>query len=415
VRHDHVVTIDDEPAQLSAHPAHPCPLFFERTAAAGRIDRIASECNYQKIVHRLLVPPIELGHILYARPKRSATVVIYSAAFFRPAAATANSCRRLSPRRSNGWGYGIVRHFLSQDDLEPAEILTLFARASDLKRARYSGELAGRSLVMFFEKASTRTRLSFEIGISELGGHAIYLDRDSSQLSRGESLRDTAAVVSRYADLMMARVYAHDTLAQLAANASIPVINGLSDDEHPCQSLADLFTILECKGRIEGIHIAYVGDGDNNVTHSLMLGTTQLGGHITVASPSSLQPQKHYFDRAQANCESYGGSVSVTDDPQQAVRGADVIYADAWVSMGREADREERLALLRPYQVNEELLRLAAPDHIFMHCLPAHIDEEVTADVAYGSHSVIFEEAENRLHVQKALMLFLFHASQGEQ
>jgi len=266
---------------------------------------------------------------------------------------------------------------------------------------------------MFFEKTSTRTRLSFEIGMTQLGGHAVYLDRDSSQLSRGESIEDTSEVVSRYADLMMARVFAHDTIARLAKNASIPVINGLSDDEHPCQSMADLYTVCELKGRVKGVRVAFVGDGANNVTHSLMLGVAQLGGHMTVASPHTLQPAYRYVNTAKEWAAETGGSIGVTEDPMTAVEQADVIYTDVWVSMGREADRESRLAALRPYQVNSRLLEHAKPDCIFMHCLPAHVGEEVTADVAYGPNSVIFDEAENRMHVQKALMLCLLEWSEG--
>jgi ornithine carbamoyltransferase len=249
--------------------------------------------------------------------------------------------------------------------------------------------------------------------MTQLGGHAVYLDRESSQLSRGESIHDTAKVVSRYADLLMARVYSHSTVQELARAATIPVINGLSDEEHPCQSMADLFTIWERRGGVEGVRIAYVGDGDNNVTQSLLLGATLLGAHLVVASPPSLSPQEQYVRLAEENARVSGGSVTVTDDPVQAVDQADVVYTDVWVSMGRESDKARRLELLAPYQVNERLVAHAKPDYLFMHCLPAHIGEEVTADVAYGPNSVIFDEAENRLHVQKALMLFLLQASQG--
>jgi ornithine carbamoyltransferase len=307
----------------------------------------------------------------------------------------------------------VVRHFLGQNDLDAADMDRIFERAAAMKRDRICSVMAGRSLVMFFEKASTRTRLSFEIGMGQMGGQAVYLDRDSSQLSRGESIGDTARVVSRYADLMMARVYEHRTVEGLAALATIPVINGLSDEEHPCQSLTDLFTILECKGRVRGIKIAYVGDGENNVTHSLLLGASRLGARITVAAPRGLQPQERYVDMALENARASGGSVTVTDDPLQAVSDADVVYADVWVSMGREANTTYRLEILAPYQVNAELVRSARPDFVFMHCLPAHMDEEVTGDVAYGPRSVIFDQAENRLHVQKALMEFLLHSNAG--
>lgn len=308
----------------------------------------------------------------------------------------------------------MARHFLSQTDLSPAEIGQVFDLAARMKAGpKQSDELRGRSLVMFFEKASTRTRLSFEIGMTQLGGHAVYLDRDSSQLSRGESIADTARVVSRYADLLMARVYLHATVEGLAAVADIPVINGLSDTEHPCQSMADLFTLWERQGGCSGCRIAYVGDGDNNVTHSLMLGGAALGATVAVACPPQLRPNSAIVDRAVRLAAANSGAITVTSDPWEAVEGADVVYTDVWVSMGREANREERIALLSPYQVNAEMVARAKPDFLFMHCLPAHIGEEVTADVAYGPNSVIFDEAENRLHVQKALMAFLFAHSQG--
>jgi ornithine carbamoyltransferase len=305
------------------------------------------------------------------------------------------------------------RHFLGQSDLTPQTIRGLFERTTVMKGARFSNALLGRTLVMFFEKASTRTRLSFEIGMTQLGGHAVYLDRESSQASRGESVSDLARVVSRYADLIMARVYAHRTVTELAEYASIPVINGLSDAEHPCQSLTDLFTMLECKGRLEGLKIAYLGDGDNNVAHSLMLGAAQVGAHLWIASPGELRPDSRFVDMARHLSERFGGSVSITERVQQAVEDADVLYTDVWVSMGQEGEGDRRLELLQPYQVNRQTVSGAKPDFVFMHCLPAHIGEEVTAEVAYGPHSVIFAQAENRLHVQKALMVYLFESSQG--
>lgn len=308
----------------------------------------------------------------------------------------------------------MVRHLLGQNDVSASEMARIFDRARAMKARRLSNAMAGRSLVMFFEKSSTRTRLSFEIGMTQMGGHAVYLDRESSQLSRGESIEDTARVVSRYADLIMARVFAHSTVERLAAAASIPVINGLSDDEHPCQSLADFFTILECRGTLQGGKVAYVGDGDNNVTHSLLLAAGLLGVHLTVASPPELQPQPRFVDLARASAHGSGGEIRVTDDPEEAVRDASVVYTDVWVSMGREADEGERLKTLAPYQVNAALVSRARRDFIFMHCLPAHIGEEVTAEVAYGPNSVIFDQAENRLHVQKALMEFLLQSSEGD-
>lgn len=311
-------------------------------------------------------------------------------------------------------GCDMVRHFISQNDLSRQDVRAIFRQTSTLKETRYSTEFLGRTLVMFFETSSTRTRLSFEIGMTQLGGHAVYLDRESSQLSRGESIEDTARVISRYADLMMARVNSHATLSSLAAHASIPVINGLSDDEHPCQSMADLFTIEEHKGCVAGLRIAFVGDGNNNVTHSLLLGGTKLGAHMVIASPPELRPADRFVRLAQEQASGSGGSVTVTADAEEAVESADVIYSDVWVSMGREGDRSRRLAMLRPYQVNERLVARAKSDFIFMHCLPAHIGEEVTAGVAYGQHSIIFDQAENRLHIQKAIMLYVMDSNQGD-
>ncbi|GAC1443102.1 MAG: ornithine carbamoyltransferase [Chloroflexota bacterium] len=302
---------------------------------------------------------------------------------------------------------GIARHFLCQGDLSREEIYSLFARASELKKVPYSKHLLGRSLVMFFEKASTRTRLSFEIGMTQLGGHAVYIDPASSQLSRGESIADTGRVTSRYADLLMARVYSHDTLTDLAHNSTIPVINGLSDIEHPCQSMADFFTIWERRGALDGLRMAYVGDGNNNVTHSLMIGAALLGVHMVVASPPHLSPLEQYRQLANDIARGSGGSFECTESPVDAVRGADVVYTDVWVSMGRELELASRVSILTPYQVNVQLLSYAAPECLFMHCLPAHIGQEVTEEVAYGPQSIIFDEAENRLHIQKALMLFL--------
>ncbi len=307
----------------------------------------------------------------------------------------------------------MVRHFLSQNDVSAGDVREIFQRASRLKSNRFSPELVGRTLVMFFEKSSTRTRLSFEAGMTQLGGHAIYVDWKTSHLASGESLEDTARVVSRYADLIVARVNYHSTVSALAGSATVPVINGLSDVEHPCQSLTDLFTIEEKKGDIAGLRVAYIGDGNNNVTHSLMLGIAQLGGHMRIAAPTFLQPDPEHVSRAREYAAISGGTVTIVKEPLAAVDGADVIYTDIWVSMGREADRARRFELLRGYAVTSELTSRAAQDFIFMHCLPAHIGEEVTAEVAYGPHSVIFEQAENRLHVQKALMLFLSEQCQG--
>lgn len=299
------------------------------------------------------------------------------------------------------------RHFLSQNDVSREEIDQILDSAVALRQEPPSDRLRGQSLVMFFEKSSTRTRLSFEIGMTQLGGHAVYLDRESSQLSRGESIRDTAQVVSRYADVLMARVFAHSTVEELARYASIPVINGLSDAEHPMQSMGDLLTIRDHKGRLEGVKVAYIGDGDNNVAHSLLLACTRVGADIAVASPAELRPDPVFVDLARQNADETGSNVFITDDPGRAAEDADVLYTDVWVSMGQETERQERLTTLSSYQINGPLAAKAKPDYIFMHCLPQHVGDEVTEDVSYSSHSVIFDQAENRLHVQKAVILFL--------
>ncbi len=299
------------------------------------------------------------------------------------------------------------RHFLSQGDVSRPEIECILQRAIELQRNPFQDHLRSRTLVMFFEKTSTRTRLSFEIGMTQLGGHAVYLDRDSSQLSRGESVRDTAGVLSRYADMLMARVFRHQTLEELAAHASIPVINGLSDREHPMQTMSDLMTIHQHKGKLEGLTLAYIGDGANNVANSLLLACALTGISIRIGAPPGLQPDEDYRRSAEELGRNTGAAVSVTEDPVAAVRDADIVYTDTWISMGQEAERQDRLRRLAPYQVNDELCASADSDFVFMHCLPQHIGEEVSASVAYGPHSVIFDQAENRLHMQKAIMLFL--------
>ncbi len=304
------------------------------------------------------------------------------------------------------------RHYLSQNDVSKIEMDRLFDQAVALRSEPISDRLKGRSMVMFFEKASTRTRLSFEIGMTQLGGHAIHLDRDSSQLSRGESIRDTALVVSRFADVLMARVNSHSTLEELARWATIPVINGLSDTEHPMQSMGDLLTVRDHKGDLSGLRIAYVGDGENNVTHLLMIGCALVGADLAVASPAQIAPDPRFVTLARSLSVETGSKLILTSDPVEAVSNADVVYTDVWVSMGHESERTERLHMLSPYQVNRQLVSHAKPDYIFMHCLPQHLGDEVTEEVAYSPNSVIFDQAENRLHIQKAMILFLLEGGQ---
>ena len=301
----------------------------------------------------------------------------------------------------------VVRHFLSEHDVSRKEYLELLELTRKIKPVRFSKELEGKTLIMLFEKTSTRTRLSFEIGTTQLGGHAVFVDASSSQISRGESMRDTAEVMSRYADIIMGRVYKHTTLTEMAKYATIPVINGLSDLYHPCQGLADMFTILEHKKRFKGLKVCFVGDCDNNVTHSLMLASVICGCDFHAASPPGSEPRKEIVEEAREIAGETGSRITVTNDPIEAVKDADVVYTDTWFSMGKECDKEERRRTFAPYQVNPELVSYAKPDFIFMHCLPAHIGEEVTTEVAYSKNSVIFDEAENRMHAQKALMLFL--------
>jgi len=241
------------------------------------------------------------------------------------------------------------------------------------------------------------------VGMWQLGGYALYLSSGDLQLGRGETIGDTAQVLSRYVDGIMARVFSHKTILDLVKYSRVPVINGLSDYSHPCQGLADLFTVYEKKSRLEGLKLAYVGDG-NNVAHSLLYGCSKMGTHIVVASPKGYEPKEEVVLRAKEEARKNGASVTVTNDPKKAVEGADVVYTDVWTSMGQEKEKEERLKLFQPYQINPQLIKGAKEDYIFMHCLPAHRGEEVVDEVADSRNSVIFDQAENRMHTQKALM-----------
>ncbi len=299
------------------------------------------------------------------------------------------------------------RDFLSILDFSVPELEAVFALARDLKQQLRAGEAhqlcAGKTLAMIFQKPSTRTRVSFETGMFQLGGHALYLNAADLQLGRGETVADTARVLSRYVDGIMIRTFKQSDVEELAAHAGVPVINGLTDWEHPCQILADLLTILEHKGRLAGLKLAYVGDG-NNVAHSLLLGGARLGMRVAVASPRGYEPAPDLVYRAAAEALATGGAVEPATDPVAAVRDADVVVTDTWASMGRESEHAARVKAFADYQVNEALVAHARPDHIVMHCLPAHRGEEVVDAVMDGPHSVIWDEAENRLHVQKALL-----------
>lgn len=262
--------------------------------------------------------------------------------------------------------------------------------------------LKNKSLAMIFEKSSTRTRVSFEVGMTDLGGHAIYLDPSMTQLGRGETVGDTARILSRYAHCIMIRARSHETVMEMAKNAGVPVINGLDDREHPCQALADLMTIRERKGRIKGLKFAWIGDG-NNMCNSLILASALMGMDMRVAFPPGYEPDKDILEQARA----MGGHITLTNDPRVAAKGADVLYTDVWVSMGDEAEKDRRLKDLEDYQINMGLVKLAAKDCIVLHCLPAHRGQEITDEVINSKNSAIFDEAENRLHAQKALLVKL--------
>jgi ornithine carbamoyltransferase len=301
-----------------------------------------------------------------------------------------------------------VRHFLSLHDLSAAEVGGLFDLAARVKAApgSYRAALAGKSLAMIFEKSSTRTRVSFEAGMVQLGGHGLFLSARDIQLGRGEPLSDTAQVLSRYVDGIMARTFAHQAVVELAAHASVPVVNGLTDELHPCQALADYFTLREVFGDLAGRKLAYVGDG-NNVAHSLLFGAAKAGMDVAVASPAGYRVRESYLAAARADAAAAGTRVEVTEDAAAAVAGASAVYTDVWASMGQEEEAAARRAAFAGWTVDAALMRRARPDAVFLHCLPAHRGEEVAAEVADGPQSRIFDEAENRLHVQKALLLWL--------
>ncbi len=292
----------------------------------------------------------------------------------------------------------MVRHFLSDDDFTKEETERLIRLAMDLKARPIQPLLPNQTLAMIFAKPSTRTRVSFEVGMTQLGGQGLYLGMNDIQLKRGESIADTARTLSRYVNGIMARLFAHADIVELAKNSEVPVINGLTDTYHPCQALADYMTVYERKGRLAGLKLAFLGDGGNNVANSLIRCGAKLGVDVVIGAPKAFWPKKEMLK---------GTKTKVTDKPKEAVKGADVIYTDVWVSMGDEAEAAKRKEMMKPYQVNGALMKLAKKDAIFMHCLPAHRGEEVTAEVIDGPHSVVFDQAENRLHAQKALMVTL--------
>jgi ornithine carbamoyltransferase len=305
------------------------------------------------------------------------------------------------------------RHCLTLAEFSREELLFIIDTAFQFKQRYLAGErvipvLAGRHLAMIFEKPSTRTRVSFETAMRELGGHAMYLSASELQLARGETIEDTARVLSRYVDGIVARVYEHWKVEKLAEYSRVPVINGLSDLHHPCQGLSDVFTIMEKKGRdISRLKIVFVGDGGDNVLHSLMLAVGILGGKVIISSPKGYEPHPSVVKLFEEHAAPYGGSFEIERDPYKAVEGADVVYTDVWVSMGQEREREKRVRDLEPYRVTVDLMKRAKPDAVFMHCLPARRGEEVVNEVIDGKWSIVWDQAENRKHAQKALLALI--------
>jgi len=295
--------------------------------------------------------------------------------------------------------------FISAQDITTEELKALFELAKDMKanRNKYIRSREGMSLAMIFEKPSLRTRVTFDVGIQQLGGNGIFLGPNDINLGKRESVFDVAKNLERMVDIIMIRTFAHSICTDMADYASIPIINGLTDHEHPCQALADFFTMWEVKGDLKGKKLTYVGDG-NNVAHSLLLTGARLGVSVTVATPKGYEPDNEVVEKAKKDAEQFGATIEVTNDAAAGVAGADAVYTDVWASMGQESEAAERKKIFSPYQVNSELMAKAKSDAIFLHCLPAHRGEEVTDEVIDSDQSVVFQEAENRLHVQKALM-----------
>ncbi|HWF06769.1 MAG TPA: ornithine carbamoyltransferase [Candidatus Angelobacter sp.] len=302
----------------------------------------------------------------------------------------------------------ICRDLVSAQDFSPEETKSLFELSHIIKHrpADFRGALAGKQLVLFFEKPSLRTRLTFEAGMASLGGTSLFMDQTNSLLGEREPVRDIARNVERWVDAVVLRTFSHNTITEMARHTCIPVINALSDSEHPCQAFADFFTLEEKFGDLSKVHTAYVGDG-NNVAHSLMLTAAALGTSISVATPVGYEPSPEMVAAAKRIGRTTGAIIDITNDAQKAVTGADAIYTDVWASMGQESETEERARIFAPYQVNEKLFSYAAPHAVFMHCLPAHRGEEVTAEVIDSPRSIVFDQAENRMHIQKAILLLL--------
>ena len=307
------------------------------------------------------------------------------------------------------------KDFVSIHDYSAGEVAEIFELASAMKSrpGDYRDALAGQTLAMVFEKSSTRTRVSFEVGMFQLGGHALFLSSRDIQIGRGETIHDTAKVLSRYVDGIMARTFAHATVTELARHATVPVINGLTDLLHPCQGMTDYFTAWEkFGGELKGRRIAYLGDG-NNMAHSLMYGAAKVGMNIAIATPQGFEPNPEVLELARADAAEAGTEIIVTNSIEEATTGADIVETDVWVSMGQEEEGSQRQNAFQGWTVDGRVMQMAKKDAIFMHCLPAHRGEEVSAEVADGPQSVIFDEAENRLHVQKAIMYVLMKDRKG--
>ena len=303
----------------------------------------------------------------------------------------------------------MLRHYLRDDDLSPDELTWILDRADAYKSGADTGKpLADKAIVALFEKNSTRTRLSFEIGIHQLGGQPVFVDGRTSQMGREETIEDTTRVVCRYGDGLVFRTFAQRRIDAMASASTVPVINALTDEFHPCQVLADLQTVRERRGHLDSLTLTFLGDGANNMAHSLMLGGANAAMNVRVSAPDGFAPQPNILLDANNRAVQTGGSIEMIADPRTAVTGADVVVTDAWTSMGQENDGLDRIHPFRPYQVNSDLLALAADDAIVLHCLPAHRGMEITDEVIDGPASAVWDEAENRLHAQKALMAFLF-------
>jgi ornithine carbamoyltransferase len=302
------------------------------------------------------------------------------------------------------------KSFLSLKDFTKEELEQILFQGEKAKIEHYSGKdeqsLKGKSIAVIFEKPSTRTRVSFAVAINELGAFPLILETTNMQIKRGETIADTARTLGRYVHGIVARVYSQKTLEELRDYSGIPIINALSDYSHPCQIMGDLLTIKEKKGKLEGIQVAYLGDG-NNVANSLLFGGSIFGMHVRVGSPKGYEPIKEVVELSKKFAKNSKGSILITNDPKEAVKDADVVYTDVWASMGQESEHDKRVKLMLPYQINDELLKHADKDNIVMHCLPAHRGEEITDSVIDGSHSIVFDQAENRLHVQKAILSLL--------